>query len=297
LNARLSLGKGITGSLAYVMGQGNDPVTKKRLELGEGEKSRAEILGGQNFGFEIDSADRLDIARRLMEWSALPDNQASRGKKCVNDCLHVSLSWEKGQEPDKAEMAEAARSFLKSVGMEHARAVFVAHDDTAHRHVHVVASRIDPASCKTISDSDMRIKSQTWALHWERDHNQRSQNESRQARHKIIDAIEARDIPAIVENLTARSPTFTARELDNALAYGKLDKKERAAFRAEILAHQNIVGLREETQGPVTRYTTRAVLAAEMALQRNAAILAERGRHGLSDDRICKHATMLCYET
>ena len=276
MNVRLSLGKGITGSLAYVMGQGNDPVTEQRLELGAGEKSRADILGGQNFGFEIDSADRLDLARRMMEWSAKPDNQASRGKKCVLDCLHVSLAWEKGQEPSRAEMAEAARGFLKSVGMGSARAVFVAHDDTPHQHIHIIASRIDPASCKTISDSDIRIKSQTWALHWERDHNQRSECESRQARHKIIDAIEAHDLPVIVENLTARNPTFTARELDNALAYGQLDKKERGEFKAEILAHQNIIGLREETLGPVTRYTTREILAAEIGFAARRAAFGRR---------------------
>ena len=38
-----------------------------------------------------------------------------------------------------------------------------------------------------------------------------------------------------------------------------------AAFRADLLAQENVVALREQTEGPVTRYTTREVLAAEMA--------------------------------
>ena len=114
----MSIGKGITGSVRYVMGQGNGPVTKERLELAEGEETRAEILGGQNFGFAIDSDDDLDLARRMMEWSAMPEHQASKGKKCVNDCLHASLSWEKGQDPSREEMTEAAQSYLKSIGME-----------------------------------------------------------------------------------------------------------------------------------------------------------------------------------
>ncbi len=116
----------------------------------------------------------------------------------------------------------------------------------------------------------------------------------------MIDAIEAHDIPAIVEHLTARAPTFTGRELDNALAYGGLDKKQRGAFRAEILAHQNVIGLREEpafaeasagrAQGPVYRYTTRQVLAGEMALQRGAQRLAGDYSHGLSDGRMAATA-------
>jgi hypothetical protein len=59
---------------AYALGQGND-ATGARLELAEGETSHAEILGGQNFGFEIKSADDLDPARRMMEWNGRPQNQ------------------------------------------------------------------------------------------------------------------------------------------------------------------------------------------------------------------------------
>jgi len=71
-------GKGISGALAYAMGQGNDPVTKERLFLLDGQQSRATLLGGQNFGFEIDNADRLELARRVMEWQGLPENQAGK---------------------------------------------------------------------------------------------------------------------------------------------------------------------------------------------------------------------------
>ena len=34
----IAVGEGITGSVRYVMGQGNDPVTGARLQLAEGEK-------------------------------------------------------------------------------------------------------------------------------------------------------------------------------------------------------------------------------------------------------------------
>ncbi|MGP8268406.1 MAG: AAA family ATPase [Beijerinckiaceae bacterium] len=283
-------GAGITGSIRYAMGQGNDAETGERLTLAPGEESRAKILGGQNFGYAIDSAERLETARRMMEWNAMPDNQASRSRKCEKDCLHASLSWEKGQEPTAAEMTEAAKSFLKSLGMENALAVFVAHNDTDHRHLHIVASRIDPATGKTYSQENDFSKGQAWSLQWEREHGQISKNPSRQKLHQIVDAIEARDGAALVGRLTERNPTFTARELDKTLSYGTLSKEERTEFRNQILAHENVVGLRETADLPVTRYTTRDVLASERALMRDAQKLAGDHSHGLNEGRIAATA-------
>ena len=216
----------------------------------------------------------------MMEWNGKAENQASATRKCEKDCLHASLSWESGQEPTAEDMAEAAQGFLKALGMENAQAVFVAHDDTAHKHLHIVASRIDPLSGKTYSQLDDFAKAQAWGLQYEREHGQISQNEARRNLHKIVDAIEARDGAALVDNLTARTPTFTARDLDKALQLGMLSKDERTAFRAEILADKNVIGLRERPDGPVTRYTTREVLAAEMALLRSAQKLADDRSHG-----------------
>ena len=49
----ITKGMGISGALAYVMGQGNDPVTGKRRELEEGQEKRAELIGGQNFAEQV----------------------------------------------------------------------------------------------------------------------------------------------------------------------------------------------------------------------------------------------------
>ena len=279
-------GRGISGAIAYGMGQGNDAETGKRKSLETGKSGRAEILGGQNFGFEIDDADKLDLARRMMEWNGKAENQASRGRKCEKDCLHASLSWEKGQEPTREDMTEAAKGFLKTLGMEKAQAVFIAHNDTEHKHLHIIASRLDPATGKTFSQEDDFAKAQAWGVKYEREHGQTPENEARRNLHKIVDAIEAHDGRAIVANLTQRTPTFTARELDKALSYGGLSKDERAAFRGEILADKNVIGLRETPTGEVTRYTTREVLASEMGLLRSAQKLADDRSHGLSETRV-----------
>lgn len=272
--------------MRYCEQEGEDPVTKEKRKLAEGEESRATFLGGQNLGYAVTGAAAYEEARLDMEFNGLPENQSSKTRKCENDCLHATLSWEKRHDPSNEEMVEAAQSYLKALGMENAMAVFVAHSDKPHKHVHVIASRIDPLTGKTFSDTDIRLKDQAWSLKWEREHGQIAENAGRQKFHKLVDAVLAHDIPALVEQLTERTPTFTARELENVLGYAGLDRKERVAFRADMLAQQNIVPLRETAQGPVTRYTTREVLAAEMALQRDALILAERGRHGIDESRI-----------
>ena len=61
------------------------------------------------------------------------------------------------------------------------------------------------------------------------------------------------------------------------------DKQELAKFKGEVLAQQNVIGLREKAEGEVYRYTTRA---AEMALLRNAQRLADDHAHGLDESRI-----------
>jgi DNA transposition AAA+ family ATPase len=279
-------GRGISGALRYATGEGNDPATGKRLGLVPGETSRAEILGGQGFGFDIDTPERLELARRIMEWQAAPENQASRTKPCVKDCLHMSLSWEGHQAPSKAEMIEAAESALKALGMENARAVFVAHNDTDHKHVHIVASRINPETGRTYSDTRDKTRAQAWAIQWERERGQVP--EARKEMHRLADCVRARDAEGLLARLTDRQSTFTAKELDKALAYGGLTDDARSAFRAEILSRADVIGLRETADAEVTRYTTRDILSAEREIQRDTHALANVIGHGVMPHTISR---------
>jgi hypothetical protein len=290
-------GKGVSGALRYALGEGYEGEKKHgaamaldraaglnpkgaAVTLGEGEASRAAIIGGQNFGFEIDSVERVELARRAMEWNGAEQNQTSRGRKCENDCLHASLSWEKGQTPSADDMREAAQGFLKSLGMEKAQAVFIAHDDKAHPHVHIVASRIDPETGKTFSQINDFAKAQAWGLQYERQHGLTPQNEARQALHKMVDAIDLRNGAAVVDLLTERSPTFTPRQLDKALMLATMTPEDRAKFRGDILKHESVIGLRDTAESPVTRYTTRKVLDDELNVLRGADRLAKDTGHG-----------------
>ena len=275
-------GRGITGALAYAMGQGNDPQTGERLELGAGETSRATLLGGQNFGFDVDSADRLDLARRMMEFQGLPQNQAGKTRKLDRDCFHASLSWGAGQQPSREEMIQAGQEFLKAVGLEKARAVFVAHNDTDHAHIHVVASRIDPETRRTLNSDNDWIKGQAWAAQWERDHGQQRTPEQGSKIHGLIDAVQRRDAGAVLSHLTRDKPTFQAWEVNRALAYGGLSAEDKAAFKTEILSQKNVIGLSDTRGEEVSRYTTVEALAPEMALRETARQLEKQDHHGVA---------------
>jgi hypothetical protein len=98
-------------------------------------------MSGQGFGFEIASRDDADLAHRVMEFAAA--NQTSPTRRCERDALHMSLSRHPTELPTRDQMEEAARDALKAVGMENACALFVAHNDTEHAHLHIVASRIN----------------------------------------------------------------------------------------------------------------------------------------------------------
>jgi ATP-dependent exoDNAse (exonuclease V) alpha subunit len=103
---------------------------------------------------------------------------------------------------------------------------------------------------------------------------------------QLIEHIRARDAESVIEDLTERQATFTRKELDSALAYTGLDESEREHFRLQILAHHEVIPLRETADGPITRYTTRTILAAERSIQRDAWAMIEDWSHGLTDRRI-----------
>lgn len=138
-----------------------------------------------------------------MEWAER--NQASKTKQCTQDCLHLSLSWDQGENPTRPEMEAAAHAALAWLGMANARAIFAAHSDTEHRHLHLVISRINPENGKAFPDSFDTEHLSAWALSWELEHGgvrceARLGKAQRQAE---------RDPDKVVQALMARRETFT----------------------------------------------------------------------------------------
>lgn len=256
---RMIIGKSITGLSAYVLGEGRGPSNDN---LAPDEKSRVAWIGGQRCGFAIETRDDADLARRIMEFDAL--NQASRTKQCEKDAVHLTLAWRIGEQPTREQMEEAARSALKALGMENAKAIWASHEDEAYAHLHIVASKINPDTGRAYDLKGNYLTLSVWAQEYERDHGGVVCLRRLEA-NQLRAAIEARDAAAVLEALTRQRATFTAADLERALAKQIKSELARAQFANAVLDQADVVRLADEPGGPTTRYTTLAVAGIRAA--------------------------------
>ena len=122
---------------------------------------------------------RVERAARLMAATAkaAPDlkrlaGAAKGGRKLAKPVLHYSLSWANDETPDRQEMSRAVDGSLEALGLEGHEALIVAHDDTRHPHVHVIANRVDPETGKAAKLGNSKLRLSRWAEGYEREQGQ-----------------------------------------------------------------------------------------------------------------------------
>ena len=121
---RCKVGKGVTGAVRYILGEGRDPETGDPRKIWRRTRSAASTGSAAAVSAStIESREDADLARRIMEFDAL--NQTSRTRQCEKDCVHLSLGWRPGEQPTREQMEAAARDALKAIGMGNAKALFV----------------------------------------------------------------------------------------------------------------------------------------------------------------------------
>ena len=278
-------GTGLSGCLRYIMGEGNDRDTKQRRPAAANEnESRVSWIGKQGFGDWVpETREGVEIMRCMMEHAAKPENQNNKTKKCDKDVLHLVLSWRTGENPTRQEMEQAAKEALTAIGMENARAIFVAHNDTKNPHLHIVASRIDPTTGRAFRDSYTKLKWQKWCNDWELRHGL-VQCPAREKRSQIQNAIEELNTANVIDLVTQKQSTFTAKELDREIARVFEDKGEAAAFRNKLLQEAGVIPLYDkETGRKLDRFTTEKVRTSELETLEYAERLAASTRHKVSE--------------
>jgi hypothetical protein len=138
---KIGTGKSFRGCLNYLF-QGRLQGTKEEQQLAARQKQVEVIAYNQCFG------DRLQLTREFIEVSKL-------NSKVSKPVFHISVSFAHGDAgklnaQDKADMAE---KLAKDFGFYNNQYVVIAHRDTGHEHLHVVANRIGYDG-KTASDSN-----------------------------------------------------------------------------------------------------------------------------------------------
>lgn len=116
-----------------------------------------------------------DIALRMMAYTAMHQAELKRasgaaatGRKLAKSVYTYSLSWAPDEQPSQAEMIEAARETMKLLGLDDHEALLVAHNDTDHPHVHIIANRVHPETGLAAKLSNDRLKLSNWAEAYEK---------------------------------------------------------------------------------------------------------------------------------
>jgi hypothetical protein len=92
------------------------------------------------------------------------------GRVCEDPVKTISLSWHKDDTPTPEHIVASADAFLKHMGWDNHQAVYVGHSDTEHRHIHIILNRVDHETGRTLDDYRERMRAQSWALTYEKAH-------------------------------------------------------------------------------------------------------------------------------
>lgn len=73
---------------------------------------------------------------------------AKRSSRCEKPVYHMVISWRQDENPTDELMEMVADGTLADMGLSEHQAVLIAHDDTAHRHLHLLINRVHPETGK-----------------------------------------------------------------------------------------------------------------------------------------------------
>jgi hypothetical protein len=105
-------------------------------------------------------------------WLRQQSGHGKGGRPTEQCVMAISLSWHPEQQPEAEHMREAARDFLQRMGWGDHQALLVAHNDTAHRHVHIILNTIHPETGMTLDRNWSKIRASEWRMEFERAHGQ-----------------------------------------------------------------------------------------------------------------------------
>ena len=92
----------------------------------------------------------------------------STGRKLRYPVLTMALSWHEDEAPDPSHMLETAQEAVATLGLDRHQAMYIAHRDEKHQHVHILINRVDQTNGKAANLSHSKRKLQAWALGYEK---------------------------------------------------------------------------------------------------------------------------------
>ena len=138
------------------------------------------------------------------------------GRKSTKGHVYAySLSWHPEEDPDHDHMKECGFETLKRLGLLDHEAVMVAHQDTAHPHLHVIVNLVDPETGKVKAPSKDFTRLSDWAEEYEKTHtvycDQRIENNKRRRGGEYVKHRADRlDRAAVIQQLYSHSDSGKA---------------------------------------------------------------------------------------
>lgn len=133
--------------------------------------------------------DDVEKASRIMAFTALHAEEikqhngtSTAGRKSSGKPVsHHSLSWGQDENPNEQHMKATALDYIKSQGAEEHQYYIIAHNETEHKHVHIVINQVHPKTGKLLDTGYNKDRASSWALTYEKEHGvlcqQRLENE------------------------------------------------------------------------------------------------------------------------
>jgi hypothetical protein len=177
------------------------------------------------------ATDDPDMAWKVMAATAQDQDRLkaqagvkNTGRRSPNSVYAYSIAWhpEEAGKISKAEMLRAADESLRAIGAQDHQAVFVAHNDEPHPHVHVIVNRVSMEDGRMLSTSNDFRKLDAWALSY------------RQARGE-----EQKYCPARAEKAAAKEATKRGEKVDFVRGERSVPRGMEKDFNQAKAANQN----------------------------------------------------------
>ncbi len=133
---KIMIGKSFRGCINYCMENKKQPTSENISQM-----NRAEVLlFNQCFGNTKELIQQFNETRQL-------------NQKLLRPVLHITLSLALGERLEKNKLVNIVQDCAIVFGFENNQFIAITHNDTGHKHLHIVANRIG-FDKKTVSDSN-----------------------------------------------------------------------------------------------------------------------------------------------
>lgn len=119
--------------------------------------------GSKNNSDNIEKVDwflacNLPEGRSIEDYSKIMYSTANQNYRVKKPVYHLSVSWDKNDVVNRDLMQKTANDLMKSLNLSKNQFLVISHQDTDHKHIHIMANRVNQDSLKAVCMSHDYMK-------------------------------------------------------------------------------------------------------------------------------------------